>query len=52
MITDLLNINELYFFLFQVVKMLIIVVSLFAVCWLPLQAYNILVPLYKDQITS
>lgn len=32
----------------QVIKMLVIVVSLFALCWLPLQTYNFLHNVYPD----
>ena len=32
----------LCYFQFQVVKMLIIVVSLFAICWMPLHIYQVL----------
>ena len=32
--------RKCYFFVSQVIKMLTIVVVLFAVCWLPLQTYN------------
>jgi len=30
----------------QVIKMLVIVVALFALCWLPLQLYNLLAILF------
>jgi leucokinin receptor len=33
---------------FQVIKMLVIVVALFAICWLPLQTYNILAYIYPE----
>lgn len=36
----------------KVVKMLIIVVCLFAFCWLPLQIYSILFALYDDDINE
>jgi len=32
----------------QVIKMLIIVVALFAFCWLPLQTYNLLSEIYPQ----
>lgn len=35
-------------FSFQVIKMLLIVVALFAFCWLPLQTYNLLSIIYSN----
>jgi hypothetical protein len=35
-------------FLLQVIKMLVIVVALFALCWLPLQTYNVLQYIYPE----
>jgi leucokinin receptor len=35
-------------FLLQVIKMLVIVVALFALCWLPLQTYNVLQYIYPQ----
>lgn len=35
-------------FSLQVVKMLIIVVCLFVICWLPLQIYNLLAEIYSE----
>lgn len=35
-------------FLLQVIKMLVIVVALFAICWLPLQSYNVLQDIYPE----
>jgi len=32
----------------QVIKMLLIVVALFALCWLPLQLYNLLAVLFPE----
>jgi len=32
----------------QVIKMLVIVVALFAFCWLPLQTYNLLSEIYPQ----
>lgn len=37
-----------YSFHWQVIKMLVIVVALFALCWLPLQTYNFLQDVYPD----
>lgn len=34
--------------LLQVIKMLIIVVALFAICWLPLQMYNVFQYFYSE----
>jgi len=34
--------------LLQVIKMLVIVVALFALCWLPLQSYNVLQDIYPE----
>jgi hypothetical protein len=34
--------------LLQVIKMLVIVVALFALCWLPLQTYNVLQYIYPE----
>ncbi|XP_076072407.1 substance-P receptor-like [Mytilus galloprovincialis] len=36
----------------KVVKMLIIVVCLFAFCWLPVQIYNLLLVVYKDKVNK
>lgn len=33
---------------FQVIKMLVIVVTLFALCWLPLQTYNVLQEIFPE----
>ena len=35
-------------FVTQVIKMLMIVVALFAFCWLPLQTYNLLSEIYPQ----
>jgi leucokinin receptor len=32
----------------QVIKMLVIVVALFALCWLPLQTYNVLQDVFPE----
>jgi leucokinin receptor len=32
----------------QVIKMLVIVVALFALCWLPLQTYNVLQDIFPE----
>jgi hypothetical protein len=32
----------------QVIKMLVMVVALFALCWLPLQTYNVLQDIFPD----
>ena len=37
-----------YVFVVQVIKMLVIVVALFAFCWLPLQTYNLLSEIYPQ----
>jgi hypothetical protein len=37
-----------FVFGFQVIKMLVIVVALFALCWLPLQTYNVLQDIIPD----
>lgn len=41
-----LNIN--LSFAFQVIKMLVIVVTMFGLCWFPLQFYNVIVHMYPD----
>jgi leucokinin receptor len=32
----------------QVIKMLVIVVALFALCWLPVQTYNVLQDVFSE----
>lgn len=39
--------NYLFFFFFQIVKMLVIVVAVFGVCWLPLHVFAMLVDFYE-----
>lgn len=42
------NQNLVMHFFFQVIKMLFIVIAIFAICWLPFQMYNILQEIYPE----